>query len=132
MPWIVSLAWSLAVTSLLLGLSAIPLARTAVSSRVWWTHGTLAVLVGATMTVTAHAQVYRFLIPWWQTGAGYLAVLSAPVITAGWAARVATRRWPGRGWWPPALAALAAMVLVGAAGTRVAAALLPEVINAVQ
>ncbi|AHG92893.1 hypothetical protein J421_5358 (plasmid) [Gemmatirosa kalamazoonensis] len=132
METLVWLAWSLAAGALLLGLAAIPLAYRRAPRRVWVAHGVLTVGVGAGLVAAAHAAVYGGVIPWWQTGAGYLAALSAPPLAAGWAARAGARRWATHARWRVGVVTLAVLLGVGGAAARVAAAMLPELINAVQ
>lgn len=132
LEWIPWINWTCAALSVALALAAIPLARRRAGTRAWWAHGVAAVAIGAVVAVTAHVAGFHYFNPWWRTATGCLAVLSVPPLAAAWSARSSVRRWPGRGWWVPAVATVATLVLVGAAGARVARMLLPDVIEAVQ
>jgi hypothetical protein len=123
--------WGLSGAALLLGLAAPVRAYAEARRRTWLVHGLLALGVGTALAGLAHAEVYRHLIPWWQTGAGFLAGHSAPVLAAGWAARAAARRSSAAHRWRVGVLALAALVATALAGLRVASVLLPEVVHAV-
>lgn len=127
-----ALAWSLAGGALLLALSAIPLAFRRVSTRVWIAHAAVAIALALTIAVAAHVTVYVHLVPWWRTGAAYLAMFAAPALATAWAARAADRRWAARGRWRVAAAALGTLVACVAAGGVIATAALPVLMNAVQ
>lgn len=127
-----TLAWSLAAGALLLALSAIPLASRRVTTRVWTGHAGGALALALTMAVAAHVALYGYFVPWWRTGAAYLATFAAPVLATGWAARIAHRRWSAQGNWPVAAAVLATLVACVTAGRLVATAVLPELMHAVQ
>jgi hypothetical protein len=126
------IVWALGVGALALGLAAIPLAYRRAGPALWLAHGALALAMGAGAAAPAHAAIYADLLPWWRTGAGYVASLGVPPVVAGWAGRAAGRRWSRGSRWRVGAAGLGALVACGYLGWRVAAALLPEVMNAVQ
>ena len=124
----------LMAAALVLAGAAVVLAYRGAGRRVWLAHGVLSTGVGVAMLAAAQAAGLGAFVPWWRTGAAYLAALTAPVLAAGWAGRWAARRWPAQPRWRVAVAAVAAFVLVAIPGGRFAVAVLPEfqMINAVQ
>jgi hypothetical protein len=118
--------------ALLLGLAAIPMAVRGISSRIWRLHATVAIVNASALVVMAYVDVYHWLVPWWQVGAGIFAGVCLPVLAAGWAAREAARRWSRRRRLVVGLAGLVTLISVGAVGVGVEGMLLPDIINAEQ
>ena len=134
METFVWVGWSLAAAALVLAGAAVALVYRGVGRRAWLTYGMLSLGVGVAMTSAAHAAVYSALVPWWRTGAGYGAVVSGPLLAAGWVGRWSTRHRPAWPRWRFGVATVVALLVAGLIGTRIAAAVLPqyEIINAVQ
>lgn len=127
-----ALVWSLVGGALLLALSAIPLAYRRASTGVWTAHAALAIVLAAVVAAAAHVMIYTHAIPWWRTGAAYLAFFGMPALATAWAARAAHRQWPVRARWRVAAAAFAALVVSAAFGGWVAKVALPELSIAIQ
>jgi hypothetical protein len=132
MPRFFLLTNALTGFALLLGFAAIPLAVRGVSPRIWRIHAAAAIALSLVQTGFAYLEIFGRMVPWWQLGAVYFAVSCLPVLAAGWGARNAARRWPGRRRLAAGLAGLLALVCVAVAAAGVTNGLLPDLIIAEQ
>jgi hypothetical protein len=129
-PWFIPVFYALFASGLLLAVVAVPLAARGAAPAAWRVHAGLALLLAGGLAALAHVEVYGAFVPWWRIALGYLALVSAPVLAAGWSARAAAPRWPRRRWVAAGLAVGAALVVVPALGFGAARWLLPDVVTA--
>ena len=126
------LVWSGLAIALLLAIAAIPLAYGRAGRTLWLVHTCLALCVGLGVAIASHVMLFQYLVPWWQTGVGYLAEFTIPALVTGWVARAAARRWPSQSRWRIGATGLAALLVSISAGIWVGSLTLPVLVNAVK
>jgi hypothetical protein len=135
METFVWIAWGGVAVALGLGIVAAPLGWRGASRRTWMTHGASAITLALGVALAAHFAVFRGFAPWWRSAVGYLALLGAPPLAAGWAARAMARSGARTGRGRRAVTAFGVagvFIVVALLGARVATVVLPDLINAVQ